>query len=438
MLSNVMRPDVKFSDVLGLDSVKKELEFFKQYFLKPREYLRKGFNPPKGLLLYGPPGTGKTMIAKALAGESDVTFLQTTGNDFQKGNYSESVDEVKRVFRTARKYAPSVIFIDEIDAVARNRMNNSSTSDAQLLNAFLTEMDGFSKDPSKPVLVLGATNFDVYNGSLDPALMRRFDRKIYISLPVLSDRRKYLTDKTQKEIFDVSEDIIENIAIRSVDMSLAELEGVVDLAMRTAGFEGSDKVTDEIFENAFETFNIGEKRSTDVTNIKRIACHESGHALMCCLGGNTPVYVTIVSRGDAGGYVMPEINEESHVLTRSEMLNKIRISLGGRAAEIVCYGEEDGLSIGASSDLNKATRIAKAIIMAYGMYDDFGMSTDISLVSPEKLKEKIDSILKTELNNAIELIKQNRDKLDALCDELIKKNRLMSKEIESIVNIKGE
>ena len=363
VLSAVSKPDVHFNDVIGARDAKQELMYFVEYLKDPKKYMGTGVKAPKGVVLYGPPGTGKTMLAKAMACEAGVTFIAAEGNQFLKKYVGEGSEMVHDLFRTARKYAPSVLFIDEIDAIAKERKGGdfSSSNGEATLTAFLTEMDGFVNDPSKPVFVLAATNFDVEPGkekSLDPALMRRFDRRVYIELPNKDDRIAFLRMKIEKNhALKISQTQIENIAMRATGMSLAELDSAVELALRSAIRQGSTVVNDEILEEAFETFNNGETKKWDVSQLERVARHEAGHALLCYLGGETPSYLTIVARGDHGGYMQHADQEGKALYTKDELLARIKTSLGGRAAEIVYYGERDGISTGASGDLASATRV---------------------------------------------------------------------------------
>ncbi len=437
IMSKMSKPDIKFSDVRGAQDAKKELQFFIDYMKNPRKYAGSGVKAPKGILLYGPPGTGKTLLAKATAGESDVTFISQEGNDFLKGG-AAGKQAVHDLFALARKYAPSIIFIDEIDAIAKARTGYSDPDREATLTAFLTEMDGFKTDTSKPVFVLAATNFEVEEGSaksLDSALMRRFDRRIYIGLPSKENREEHLRIKTNKNpIFDISEETIKNIAVRSMGQSLANLDSVLELSLRTALREGKRKVTDEILDEAFEIFNSGESTKYSDETILRIARHEAGHTLLCYTSGETPSYVTIVSRGSHGGYMMHDDNEGQAISTREDILSRIRTSLGGRAAEIVYYGEDAGISTGPSSDLRNATSLAMHMVCSWGMSEEFGLSVmDTSKVDMTSLgddvRKTVNNILKTEFDNAVKIITENKAKIDALVDALLERSQLTGAEI---------
>ena len=441
IMSLLSTPKVKFDDVIGAEEAKKELKYFVSYMNNPRKYKRSGAAAPKGILLYGPPGTGKTMLAKAFAAESGATFISTEGNQFFKGIVGQGASMVHRLFATARKYAPSVLFVDEIDAIARVRTGRDTDlaqDSEQILTAFFAEMDGFSSDHSKPVFVLGATNYGVETNSnlkLDPAMLRRFDRRLLIDLPNVENRSHFLELKIkQKPIFHISNQEIKSLADRSTGMSLAQLSSFIDLALRSALQNNSEFIDDNAIEEAFETFNSGEKKNWDKETILRTARHEAGHALISWLTGEKPTYVTIVSRGNYGGYMQNADQEDRMGYTKKELQNRIATALGGRAAEIVFYGPEDGISTGASGDLRTATDIARKMICEFGMDKDYGMS----VINPNQLFQstetnlKINNILNEQLKAAIAHISENRHKIDALVEKLLQFNHLNKEEINQI------
>lgn len=437
VLDDISKPELTFEDVIGAEDAKRELQYFVEYLKNPIKYMRKGVRAPKGILLYGPPGTGKTMLAKAMAGESNVTFLTAEGNQFLKRYVGEGPAAVHSLFNAARKYAPSILFVDEIDAIGKERTGEGpSENSADVLTAFLTQMDGFNTDTSKPVFVLAATNFDVEPGgkkSLDPALLRRFDRRIYIDLPSKEGRKRYIEKKAEKNsMVQLSPEQIDNIALRSTGMSLAELESVFEMALRNAIRSESGIVGDEAFEEAFETFNSGEKKEWNPETLKRIARHEAGHALLCWLSGEKPSYLTIVARGNHGGYMQHGDNEGKALYTKNELLSKIRTSLGGRAAEVVYYGAEEGVSTGASNDLYQATRMAEQMICNYAMDPSVGMSYIDPGRIDANIREKVNAILEEQLTLAVQMIKDNQQAIDIMVDVLMDKNHLKEKEIDEI------
>ncbi len=438
VLSNVSRPNVHFADVIGAEDAKQELGYFVSYLRDPKKYMGTGVKAPKGVLLYGPPGTGKTMLAKAMACESEVTFLAAEGNAFLKKYVGEGPEKVHELFRAARKYAPAILFIDEIDAIGKERTGSSGTGEVagDVLTAFLTEMDGFSTDPSKPVFVLAATNFEVEQGtarSLDPALLRRFDRNVYIGLPGKEERMTFLRGKLAKNpALAISDHALESIAMRSASMSLANLDSVVELALRSAIRQGSTQVTDAILEEAFETYRSGDAKKWDEDLLERVARHEAGHAFLSWHGGELPTYLTIVARGDHGGYMQRPDREGKAIYTRDELLARIRTSLGGRAAEIVYYGREAGISTGASGDLANATALARQILCTYGMDDAFGLAVLPDTDTPE-LRAAINGILQAQMAKTIAVLEQNRPQVDALVAELMVKNHMTGPQIQAVL-----
>ena len=444
VLSAVSRPDVRFDQVIGAEDAKKELQYFVQYLKNPKKYLGTGVAAPKGVLLYGPPGTGKTMLAKAMACESDVTFIAAEGNQFLKKYVGEGPELVHRLFRTARKYAPSILFVDEIDTIARKRTGSDQNhASEEILTAFLAEMDGFKKDPTKPVFVLAATNYDVDERSdkgLDSAMMRRFDRRVYIDLPRREDRVKFIRMKlTGNPAYAVSDAQVENLTVRSTGMSLAQLESVFELALRSAIRAGSTQVTDAVLEEAFETFNSGDTKEWSPETLERTARHEAGHTFLCWESGEKPSYVTIVARGDHGGYMQHGDHEDKPLYTREELLSRIRTALGGRAAEIVYYGDEDGISTGASGDLEQATNTARSMICYYGMTKEFGLSVvDRAAASNGVLsalvRETVNRILDEQMQEAVSRIERNKAAVDALVEALIQRDHLTGDEIDSILS----
>lgn len=373
------KPDVDFDDIIGAQDAKSELKYFAEYLRSPKKFAAAGVKMPKGALLYGPPGTGKTMLAKALAAQSGVTFIYTEGNKFLKKYVGEGPEKVHDLFRSARKYAPTIVFIDEIDAIAKERHGDERVAAGEeTLTALLAEMDGFNVDSTKPVFVLAATNFDVAPGSprsLDQALVRRFDRRIYVDLPTDEERKQFMLRKCAKNaMFDIGEQDIDNLAVRTVGMSLSDLDSIFEFALRQALRAELNKVKADILDEAFETYVNGEKKNWSEAEVERVARHEAGHAFLCWQSGETPSYLTIVARSDHGGYMQHDSTDKKSIYTKDELLSRIRVALGGRAAEIVCYGECGGVSTGASGDLVSATAIAERIVCSYGMVDECGLA----------------------------------------------------------------
>ncbi len=444
VLSNVSKPDKRFADVIGAEDAKDELKYFVEFLKNPARFIRSGVKAPKGILLYGPPGTGKTLLAQAMAGESDVTFIAAEGNQFLKKYVGEGPESVHALFNTARKYAPSILFVDEIDAIGKSRDGSDAAYSADVLTAFLTEMDGFNVKSDKPVFVLAATNYDINgdNGarSLDPALVRRFDNKIMVDLPNKAERGRYIKMKADAHpAISVSDGEIDNIAMRSTGMSLAELELVIELALRNSVKTEGFTVTDEILENAFEEFNSGEVKKWAPEELERTARHEAGHALLCWLSGETPSYLTVVARANHGGYMQHGDNEDKGSYTKEELLARIRTSLGGRAAETVYYGDEEGVSTGASGDLLAATRTAEHMICSYGMDDIIGLGcVDRQNIAAtpyySEIRKRVNDILTYEYMKARKAISDNRAAVDKLVETLMLKNHIKGPEIDEILS----
>ncbi len=445
VLSMLSRPDVRFDDVIGADSAKDELRYYSDYIRNPWKYLSHGAAAPKGILLYGPPGTGKTMLAKAFAAEVNAAFIATEGNRFFKGVVGQGAEMVHKLFAAARRYAPAVLFIDEIDTIARARTGRDTDlaqDSEQILTAFFAEMDGFATQSAKPVIVLGATNYGVESSdrmSLDPAMLRRFDRRVLIDLPAEKDRQLFLTRQIRqkhKEQFNVSDAAINAISERSTGMSLAQLTSVIDMALRMSLRHSDQPINDALLEEAFETFISGDQKQWDADTILRTARHEAGHALLSWLCGEKPSYVTIVSRGDHGGYMQHASQEDKMGYTRKELLNRIRVALGGRAAELVCYGAENGVTTGASGDLRTATSLAQRMLCTYGMMEPFGLAVveSPSQQLSERIHAQVNRILEEELTNAVHLLASRRHMLDKLVEELRQRNSLNGKDLDQLLS----
>ena len=441
VLTGASVPDVCFDDIIGAEDVKREMRWFISFIKDPRKYKESGLRIPRGILLYGPPGTGKTYLAKALAHEAGVPFLQANGSDFV-GIYAGSGPmTVKKLFERARRYAPSIIFIDEIDAIGKERTgNDSNQSREETLNKLLSEMDGFLSDKRPPVFVVAATNFPVVKEqpgqvALDPALVRRFDRKILVELPSTKDREEYLIRLLADMDCTVSDEMITSIAARSVGLSFAVLKNIVEMAGRLA-LDAGKPLDDAILDEAFERDRFGEKREgiqDDPETLLRVARHEAGHACISWLCGRKPSYITIVARGDHGGYVQPEQQRKSFY-TRKELKGQIRTSLAGRGAEILYYGPEDGITTTASSDLQNASRVAAFLVCRLGMDEKSGLAVFGDGRSMDMVQRKrIEEILSEEMEQVLKLLADNKERLDALAAALMEKNKLKTEEIVEIM-----
>ncbi|MCI8578320.1 MAG: AAA family ATPase [Lachnospiraceae bacterium] len=440
ILDDIEKPQTRFLDVIGAQHAKDELQFFIDYLKNPKRFTAQGIRPQKGVLLYGPPGTGKTMLARAMAGESDATFIPCVATDFVTKYQGSGPESIRLLFKRARRYAPAVIFIDEVDAVGRKRGRaNSGHGEEMALNALLAEMDGFTVDPKRPIFVMAATNFDIEEGHgglgvIDPALARRFDCKILVDLPNADEREQFIrTAIANVKMHVISEDTIKRLAIRSMGMSLANLSSILETANRMV-LKQRTILDDSILDEAFELEKHGAKKEWGYEYLERVARHEAGHALLSYLAGDKPAYLTIVSRGSHGGYMERQSGEKQFLATKKELLNRICTSLGGRAAEIIYYGEDEGVSTGAAGDIRQASGIAYAMLCKYGMDSHIGLCSleDESAVTSE-VKNCINAILSTELNRAIEVIQSRRNIIDKLVEALMQKNKLSEQEISSII-----
>ena len=354
MLSEVERPTTSFDDVFGAAAAKDALSFIQNWLREPKKYAAAGVEAPRGVLLTGPPGTGKTMLARALAGESDCSFLVETATNFVTKYQGSGPESIRELFARARRYAPSIVFIDEIDAIGANRADVTTGhvghGEAMTLNQLLTEMDGFSKTTSRPVVVIAATN---YPEKLDPALLRRFSRIIEVELPTRAERERYLCARLEaRATHEVSESIVTRIAAQAQGMSIADLERVLAEASVMA-LPNEGVINDAILGEAFEKVTMGEAKAG--ADPMRTARHEAGHALVMCELGNAPIYTTIVGRGSFGGYAALEDKSERRSQTKQDLEDIICQLLGGREAERLYYGEGAGDSTGPSSDLERAT-----------------------------------------------------------------------------------
>ncbi|MBY0552417.1 MAG: AAA family ATPase [Candidatus Obscuribacterales bacterium] len=452
LIGDVERPTTKFDDVIGADSAKEELRFFIDYLKNPRRFSALGLKPPKGLLLYGPPGTGKTMLARAMAGETELAYLAATATSFVTVWQGSGPENVRKLFERARRYAPAILFIDEIDAIGKIRGGSLSSGHAEemALNALLTELDGFSEEQGdRPVFVLAATNFRVdaqeyeTGGTvLDPALVRRFSRSILVELPDLAARHRFFTLRLAKgDNVKVSQQTIDLLAEKSVSMSIASLERVMEAAGRMA-FRNGVELGDGLLIEALDTALDGEVKEWSPEFLEGTAWHEAGHTVMYWHSGWLSPEVSIVARANYGGGMrraVEEIKRESR--THSELLAAIRTDLGGRVAEMLHFGDACGLTTGASSDLEHASYVARGIICRYGMDQTFGLGTMTDILNhPEavgtplyrEVQLRVSAILKEQEALTRECLEQHKRELDAVATALLKKNRLLKSDLETI------
>lgn len=433
VVSDAERPSTRFDDVIGAKSAKEELLFIRDWLKDPKTFAAAGIDPPRGALLSGPPGTGKTMLARALAGESNCTFIAESATSFVTKYAGSGPEAIREIFARARRYAPSIVFIDEIDAIGQNRASVSpghvGHSEALTLNQLLTEMDGFSKATTRPVIALAATN---HPEKLDPALLRRFSRTIDVELPTRSEREMYIQKRLDaKEKHEVSLHMIQRLAGQGQGMSVADLERILGHASVMA-LSNRGVITDAILSEAFEKVTMGEAKPG--ADPLRTARHEAGHAVVMCTTGMAPIYLTIVGRGSFGGYAAFEDREERRSQTRRELEERICQLMGGRVAECLYYGEEDGVSTGPSSDLERATGIAEAMVYDLGMSREIGfIKIDRRQTLSEELAHKchnaVNGILIAMGEQTRQILTEHRHALDRISNGLIEKNRLLKHEI---------
>lgn len=443
---------ITFKDVAGADEAKQELEEVVEFLKHPKKYNDLGAKIPKGVLLYGPPGTGKTLLAKAVAGEAGVPFFSISGSDFVEMFVGVGASRVRDLFEQAKKSAPCIVFIDEIDAVGRQRgagLGGGHDEREQTLNQLLVEMDGFGANEG--IIMIVATNRpDI----LDPALLRpgRFDRQIVVDRPDIKGRQEIL--KVHVKGKPISPEVeLGVIARRTPGFTGADLSNLVNEAALMAARKNKNKIDMPEMEEAAERVIMGPERRSRVISDKEkrlTAYHEGGHTLVGMLLDNTdPVHkVTIIPRGRAGGYTLSLPKEDRYYATRSEMLDELKVLLGGRVAEALVLKE---ISSGASNDLQRATSLARQMICEYGMSPELGPMTfghrqdqvflgrDIGRDKDysEEVAAKIDKEIRKFIDEAYQktesLLNENMDKLHLIADALIERETLEGEEIDQLM-----
>jgi len=450
-LVNKDMPQTTFADVAGADEAVEELVEIKEFLAEPAKFLSVGAKIPKGVLLYGPPGTGKTLLARAVAGEAGVPFFSISGSDFVEMFVGVGASRVRDLFNQAKESAPAIIFIDEIDAVGRQRgagLGGGNDEREQTLNQMLVEMDGF--DANSGVILIAATNRpDV----LDPALLRpgRFDRQIAVDVPDLTGRRDILAVHAKGKPLAPAVDLLA-IARRTPGFTGADLANVLNEAALLTARMDQLVITDAILDEAIDRVIGGpQKRTRVMKDHERLitAYHEGGHALVAAALPHTdPVHkITIMPRGRALGYTMVLPEEDKYSTTRSEMLDQLAYMLGGRAAEEMIFHDP---TTGASNDIEKATSVARKMVMQFGMSErlgavrygndtgevfmgrDMGHSRDYSEDVAGAIDEEVRSFIDIAHHEAFDILQENREVLDALVFELLEKETLNREEIERI------
>jgi cell division protease FtsH len=427
---------VKFADVAGQDEPKLELEELRTFLQNPSDYERVGAKPPRGVLLVGPPGTGKTMLAKALAGEAGANFISVSGSDFSAMFIGVGRNRVEKLFKQARAKAPCIIFIDEIDSLARKRGASSSDLSREsdtTLNQLLVEMDGFK--PSEGVIIVGATNrIDV----LDPALLRpgRFDRHVQVGLPTLIGRREILEVHVRKR--PIAPDVdFDRVARGTAGFSGADLANLVNEASILAARASRELIDANDFEEARDKVIMGLKRKSlvmDEEERRLIAFHEAGHALIACkVKASDPVHqATIIPRGRALGLVMRLPVKDRVIVRRSKLNADLTVLMGGRAAEEIVFGTEE-VSNGAASDIEHATKLARNMVKQWGLGIKSGMIQIDDDDNSSDVRAEIRAILDKYYEDARKIVSENRAALDALAEALLVRETIDGDDVRKIV-----
>ncbi|MCA9968928.1 MAG: ATP-dependent zinc metalloprotease FtsH [Anaerolineales bacterium] len=453
-LTDANRPTVTFEDVAGVEEAKQELQEVVQFLREPEKFVQVGARIPKGVLMVGPPGTGKTLLARAVAGEAGVPFFHISGSEFVEMFVGVGASRVRDLFDKAKQSAPSIVFVDEIDAVGRQRgagLGGGHDEREQTLNQILVEMDGFDNETN--VIVMAATNrADI----LDPALLRpgRFDRKVFVDLPDIKGREQILRVHARGK--PISKEVnFSDLARLTAGFSGADLENLINEAAIFAARRNRRTIALPEFQDAFDRVVMGPERKSRVMSPEdkeTVAFHEAGHAVVSFHLVNTdPVQkITIVPRGRAGGYVMP-LPEDRFVYSREYFEDRIAMALGGRAAEETFFGR---ITTGASNDLQQATRMAKAMVMEYGMSERLGLPTygensaspfvgreigwgagrDYSEEAAQAIDQEVRKILDENYGRAVTIIRENRHKMEKLAKSLMEIETLDRGEFEKLMN----
>lgn len=430
--SSYTKPKTTFDDVAGLDEIKEELFEIVDFMKNPEKYRKMGAKIPKGVLFYGPPGTGKTLLASAVAGETNSSFFNVTGSEFVEKYVGVGAKRVRTLFEKARKEAPSIIFIDEIDALGAKRHSESNNEKDQTLNQLLVEMDGFTKDSN--VIVIGATNrLDL----LDEALLRpgRFDRHVHIGSPNYHTRFEILKVHTKNKPLAKNVDI-ELLAKKTHGFNGAHLANITNEAAIFAVRENSDVITEIHFDKALERVIAGleSKNSKLIEKEKRtVAYHEAGHAIVSDLIGISPIQkISIIPRGQALGYVLQLPDEDRYIYTKDELIGKMKVLLAGKAAEEIIFNQK---STGAKDDLKKVTEIANQMVCEYGMSDLSFMSIDKNYKTflSEQIQKEANKIVQNCYKETLELLNNNINDLHIISNHLYEKETMTHEELKNLI-----
>jgi cell division protease FtsH len=444
---------ITFADVAGIDEVKEELKEIVEYLRGNKIFKKLGGRIPKGVLLLGPSGVGKTYVARAVAGEADVPFLSISGSDFVEMFVGVGASRVRSLFEQARKNAPCIIFIDEIDAMGKLRgtgIGGGNDEREQTLNQILVEMDGFA--PNCGIILIGATNRpDI----LDTALLRpgRFDRKVYVPRPDINGRFAILQVHSKEKLLAESVDLM-TVARGTTGMTGADLENIMNEAALLAGRRGKDAIEMQDIEDAVEKVMMGKERSMKISDDEKkvIAYHEAGHAIAClnCEGAEPLHKISIIPRGGALGVTVQLPTEDRYLMSKRHLENRVLTLLGGRAAEELIFGK-DGVTTGASNDLERATEMVGQAIAKFGMDGEFGlasfggengnpflgkelaMHSGMSQGMREKIEERVRDLLAEKYEEAKRLVEAHRSDLEALTKALLERETLSAEDVKKLL-----
>src|SRR5712691_2325449 len=431
------KSSISFADVAGLEEVKEELNEVVEFLQTPKRFEKLGARVPKGILLYGPPGTGKTLLAKAIASESGAQFYSQSASAFVEMFAGLGASRIRKLFNEARKHAPSIVFIDELDAVGAARTGHGFNREQdQTLNQLLVELDGF--DPAAQVVVMGASN---RLQDLDPALLRpgRFDRQVLVSPPDLAGREEILRVHTRGKPLAADVDLT-TIAKQTAGLTGADLANICNEAAIFAGRKDLQYIRQQEFDDALERVVAGlqQRRVVSEKEKRILAYHEGGHAVMAHLMGDvTPLQkVTIIARGDALGYAWYVPTEDRYMQTKEELVDRMKVALGGRAAEQIIFGR---VTTGAANDLEKVTEIARAMVFEYGMSevvtsrtlraDNYSLSEETKRMRDQEQARLTDHAF----GEAVRLLTKHRGALDRVASALLEKETLVREEVEALL-----
>ena len=436
-----MMSQVRFEHIAGHESAKKDVGFIIDFLKDPTKYKEMGARLPKGTILYGPPGTGKTLLARAIAGEAGVPFFSVSGSDFVEKYVGVGAKRVRDLFAEARKQAPCIIFIDEMDAVGRKRGGDSHSEKDQTINALLTQLDGFSS--AEGIVVIGATN---RIEMLDDALVRpgRFDKHIAIPLPELKERKEILSLHTKNKRLSDSLSL-DSIAKMTIGFSGAGLETLMNESAMLAVGRGKQVIDNEDIDDAFfKVVMKGDKKPLSEANKEQtrlVAWHEAGHALVAKLLTKKSVpKVTIIPSTSGAGGVTFIIPEKSGLHTRKDLIHEVKTLYAGRIAEHLLTGDKEMITTGASQDIKQATNILLGMIKELGMTDEFGMLYVPALkgMTDELVLEEAKKLSKTIYEETVELMTSEKETLERIANALIEKETIEEQELNTLISFKKE